>query len=72
MGFDVNQKGNRTPLTAVCINGSLELFDELMKERADVNLPDNECKPLEAACIGGNSGIVRKIIALRVDVNIRY
>lgn len=70
-GADVNlNDGCKTPLTAACGEGQLEIVQELIKYGADVNLRDIYETPLLIACNNGYLSIAKMLIEAGVDVNL--
>ncbi|XP_046336894.2 ankyrin-3-like isoform X2 [Haliotis rufescens] len=68
---DINSKGNkgRTPVMVAAWAGQRDVFDLLVRKKADLTLiDDNTDNALHLACRGGNTAIVESLLKI-LDIN---
>lgn len=70
---DINKRDKKkTPLTAACYNGHVNIVQLLIEFGADINLHDVSYIPLTAACKYGHLSVVKLLINANADVNKNY
>ncbi|XP_048246507.1 kinase D-interacting substrate of 220 kDa B-like [Haliotis rufescens] len=71
VGTNCRGQSDRTPLMVAAYKGHENIFDELLKEGADVTLVDEAGdNVLHSACQGGHVDIVRRVLELgNVEIN---
>ncbi|XP_062579114.1 serine/threonine-protein phosphatase 6 regulatory ankyrin repeat subunit B-like, partial [Saccostrea cucullata] len=60
-----------TPLTVACMEGHINIVQELIEEGADINHQGEYNTPLTAACEGGHISVVKELIQAGADINLR-